>query len=290
MKLLKISIALIPLLLSLLIPGLISAQTCSLGCDSNPTAIPTLALPPTATPAPTITPTATLTNKWGDIEAYQTPFSIATPIAISTPVLATPSPITASEVITVMQGISVSFEDILTRSGAVISNLLISTLIISDLMEPPTETFTVLEAPPDYVPQLPRPLADAGYTMQIQGESMLNGEWTIFTLASWTSFFGFLISLPFAILKSVVAIATVFKPLALFIGWLFFIAPFIIFTDFIIWLTSTIKWLFNTAVSVISFAMQVVQLIFIIIEASDNILIIGGALTAFLSLCAICSI
>lgn len=82
-----------------------------------------------------------------------------------------------------------------------------------------SETITVVTAPAWYAPDLPRPLADVGYTFEIMTDPEANTA--NFTVSSWASFFGYIASLPFQFIKSLWQLVAYFGPFGLFLAWLF---------------------------------------------------------------------
>ena len=94
-----------------------------------------------------------------------------------------------------------------------------------------TEVITVVPAPAWYAPNLPRPIADVGWTFE---QAIGPGD-TVprFTNQSFASFAGHIISLPFSLIRSVWDTLTRFGPIGLFLGWLFIMAIFVFSMEFI---------------------------------------------------------
>lgn len=77
---------------------------------------------------------------------------------------------------------------------------------------------TVINAPDWYAPDMPRPMADVGWTFEQLSDPAGNTQ--RFTLNSWAAFFGYLTSLPFQMVKMLWQIVAYLGPLGLFLGWL----------------------------------------------------------------------
>jgi hypothetical protein len=81
-----------------------------------------------------------------------------------------------------------------------------------------SEVITVVTAPDWYAPEMPRPLADVGYTLEMLTDP--EGDTANFTYVSWTSFFGYTATLPYQFIKSLWQIVAYFGPFGLFLAWL----------------------------------------------------------------------
>jgi len=81
-----------------------------------------------------------------------------------------------------------------------------------------TDEITIVVAPAWYAPTLPRPFANVGWTFEQYSPGIDSGQ--RFTLASWAALFGYMVSLPFQLVKSLWLLVSYLGPFGLFLGWL----------------------------------------------------------------------
>jgi hypothetical protein len=244
---------------------------------SVPTSIPTIDFPalPTALqvtlPAPT--PLANLTPTPLPLPSVITSsFFISAPAAISLTALAGPVTGTASVDLTAISTtLLISYTPFVTLSGetTLTGTTLITTVgdligvagttaqdLISytnsisqsyaDLQS--TEAITVLTAPADYVPDLPRPMANVGWTF----EQMDTND--SFSLRSWAGFVGYVASLPISIIKAYVEFASNLGPFSLFLTWLLIM--------FGIWATiNALRLLYHIIITIVDVVIKIIDLI-----------------------------
>lgn len=240
-----------------------------------PTSIPTVSFPtlpsPIAVTLPAPTPISNLTPS---------PFPLPSPITSSLLITA-PSPITLStlnlpvtgsttvELSEISTTIVVSYTQIQTFSGQLTGTQAFTTAsqVISGTTEftndlisytnsitqsytelQGTEVITVLSAPIDYVPELPRPLADVGWTFE-----QLGGDES-FTLRSWSGFAGYIASLPVQLVKSIFRLADYLGPFGLFLIWLLIMFVLVIAVE-------GMKLLYHIIITVVDVIMKLVDLI-----------------------------
>lgn len=115
-----------------------------------------------------------------------------------------------------------------------------------------SEIITIVTAPDWYAPDLPRPMADVGYTLEILTDPA--GDTANFTYVSWASFFGYTATLPYQFIKSLWQLVAYFGPFGLFLGWLFIMSMILV-----AWYGLAI--VVRLIVMVIRFIKQVVEII-----------------------------
>ncbi len=123
----------------------------------------------------------------------------------------------------------------------------------------PTETFTILNAPADYAPDLPRPFANIGYTFENMGSAADNG--VLYTLHSWAALVGYSASLPVQFIKMLHQIVIIIGPVGLFIIWLLIMLPFRLWIIMFIFIKNAIVGSFNMVVKIIRFIGDIWDLI-----------------------------
>lgn len=114
-----------------------------------------------------------------------------------------------------------------------------------------TAVITIVSAPPEYVPDLPRPLADVGWTFETISDPDVTPN---FSFSSWASFVGYIISLPFRLVKMLWIFTTQLGWLGLFLGWLF-----IVFA--LVSIIKLIKWLIHLVLTIIYVVLKIIDLI-----------------------------
>jgi len=155
-------------------------------------------------PSPALTPAATITTAAVDSTIS---ISYTTPMTLT---IGGTSTITGSGAISgaigdleLFTGQLVSYTNGLTGAAAALQG---------------SETITVATAPDWYAPEMPRPLADVGYTIEILTDP--TGDTPNFTFVSWASFFGYTATLPYQFIKSLWQLVAYFGPFGLFLAWL----------------------------------------------------------------------
>lgn len=201
-----------------------------------------------------------------------TPLALPSPLAVditpepfNTPAL---SVITATELSGISTGLYVSYStpaplgaDSYTATitgtfdegviGGWISNTVSYTIWLTDTAASLeyTNTFTVATAPSWYAPDLPRPMANVGWTFENMGDEV----GTSYSLPAWAGFFGYIISLPIQMVKGLLDLAQYLGPLGLFIIWLLIMLPLTLFTRAILFIKNLIIGLFNLIHKIIRF-------------------------------------
>jgi hypothetical protein len=120
-----------------------------------------------------------------------------------------------------------------------------------------TQTFTLAAAPDWYAPDLPRPMADVGWTW----ETLQTGIDTGFrySLPQWAWFFGYSASLPFQLLKVLRQIFQFLGPLGLFVIWLMVMFPLVLFVKFFTAIRNFLISLLNFVFSAIRTLMDIID-------------------------------
>lgn len=223
-----------------------------------PTANSTGYTPPTmALPSPiviTYTPPAFATPNLGVVTPTDL-LTISTDLSLS---YNTPLPVENSEGITGTEGYtSVSY--IISAGEGLVSDTVSYTLWISGEAAGiiPTDTFTVAVAPDWYAPPLPRPMANIGWTFETLQGGVDTGR--RYSLASWASFFGYMISLPVQFIKMLLDLADFLGPLGLFIIWLLIMLPFVLFVKVFVFIKNLFISLFNFIIKIARFFLDLVK-------------------------------
>jgi len=157
------------------------------------------------TPNPSVTLASISTTI--DIPAFSTPMGIDTSI-------------TGTNGITGSEDLEGAIDDIEGFTGDLVDYT--NTLTQATTAMQGSEVITVVAAPDWYAPELPRPLADVGYTFEFLTDPQ--SDTTNFTVTSWASFFGYTASLPWQFIKSLWQLVAYFGPFGLFLAWLLIMA------------------------------------------------------------------
>ncbi len=120
-----------------------------------------------------------------------------------------------------------------------------------------TTTFTVETAPPEYAPNLPRPMANVGYTF----ENMPPEAGLGFGITAWSSLLGYAASIPFQLAKFMLTLADLLGPLGLFIKWLFILLPFVFFVKIYLFIKNLIISIINLIIKIVNFIGDIWDLI-----------------------------
>lgn len=213
-----------------------------------PTSIPALVFPPPPSPI--------------------SPDAIPTPAPLSLTPIATPN---YSSTISYTTPISLDFSASVTDTAAytTVSGILgagsgwISSVVsytgwlsgeVSTLQE--TGTFTISAAPEWYAPDLPRPMADVGWTIEGLQDGIDEGE--RYSLSTWAYFAGYMASLPIQLTKVVFQIFQFLGPLGLFVIWLLIMLPYKLWVKFLIFIKNLLISLFNFIVDLIRFVLELI--------------------------------
>jgi hypothetical protein len=216
-----------------------------------PTSIPALVFPPPPSPI--------------------SPDAIPTPAPLSLTPIATPN---YSDTISYTTPISLDFSGGVTDTAAytAVTGILgegsgwISSVVsytgwlsgeVSTLQQ--TGTFTLSSAPEWYAPDLPRPMADVGWTIEGLQTGIDSGE--RYSLSTWAWFGGYMVSLPVQLGKVVFQIIQFLGPLGLFVIWLFVMLPYKLWVKFLIFIKNLIISLFNFILETIRFLLDLIGLL-----------------------------
>lgn len=222
---------------------------------SVPTPIPTLSFPDAPSPLDITLPGPPSDINPAPISTLApfsiTPFTAPAPISISTnlssttPITFTCSGLPSGDVETFLYPpVCVFLLDIITYTNYLSSEV--------EALQATTHVITIQIAPAEYAPDLPRPLADVGYTFEKYGGNVDTGE--RFTLLSWAGFFGYIASLPIQLVKALYELADYLGPFGLFLGWLLVMLGLVAFIELM-------KFLYNAIITLIDLTMKVLDLI-----------------------------
>lgn len=143
---------------------------------------------------------------------------------------------------------------ILSDTTGLISDVISYTTYLSSTIIVPTYTFTISHAPDWYAPALPRPVADVGWTFeQLQADVNAGRRYSIET---WASFFGYIASLPFQMLKLLYQIVQFLGPLGLFLTWLLIMAPIVTWFKLLLFIKNLFISLLNFIIKVMTFVLD----------------------------------
>lgn len=121
-----------------------------------------------------------------------------------------------------------------------------------------TGTFTLYNAPAWYAPDLPRPMADVGWTFEQLQADIDAGQ--RYTLSNWAWFAGYMASLPFQLVKVLFQIVQFLGPLGLFIIWLLLMLPYKLWVKLMIFIKNIFIGLFNFIIQIFEFILKIVGL------------------------------
>ena len=121
-----------------------------------------------------------------------------------------------------------------------------------------TRTFTISTAPDWYAPDLPRPMANVGWTFELMQTDAWAGA-VDYSMGQWAWLAGYMVSLPFQLLKTLFIIAQFLGPLGLFITWLLVMLPFVLFIKF---------WVFikNVTISLLNLLIKIIRLLLAVFD------------------------
>lgn len=218
----------------------------------------------TGTP-PTPIPASTLPRQYSTIPTSIPPLrfpawpsgslfsSIPTPQAISfIPLIPTPAPITPTELYTPAP---LDFSIIPTPDPSVATPtpwpwtqkiISFTEYLSNSATMNPTQTITVLNAPADYAPDMPRPFANVGYTFE---QMEANGQQ--YSLNAWASLAGYMASLPVQMVKPLLELAEFMGPFGLFVIWLLVMLPFVLAVRLFVFFKNLIIKVMNLVIDII---------------------------------------
>lgn len=122
-----------------------------------------------------------------------------------------------------------------------------------------TDTFTIATAPAWYAPDLPRPMADIGWTFETLESDIDAGS--RYSLDQWAWFVGYMVSLPFQFIKLVFQLFQFLGPLGLFVIWLLILLPYKLWVLFLIMIKNIIISLLNAIIKLISLILAILRTI-----------------------------
>ena len=122
-----------------------------------------------------------------------------------------------------------------------------------------TDTFTIASAPAWYAPDLPRPMADIGWTFETLESDIDAGA--RYGLDHWAWFVGYMVSLPFQFIKLVFQLFQFLGPLGLFVIWLLVLLPYKLWVLFIIMIKNTLISLLNAIIKLIDVILAILRTI-----------------------------
>lgn len=123
-----------------------------------------------------------------------------------------------------------------------------------------TGTFTIAAAPAWYAPDLPRPMANVGWTIEELQTGIDSGE--RYSLTTWAWFAGYLASLPVQLGKVTFQVFQFLGPLGLFVTWLFVMLPYKLWVKLLIFIKNLFIALFNFVVDLLRFLLELIGLFF----------------------------
>lgn len=123
-----------------------------------------------------------------------------------------------------------------------------------------TGTFTIATAPAWYAPDLPRPMADIGWTFEQLQSGIDTGE--RYSLSTWAWFTGYTASMPVQLVKVLFQIIQFLGPLGLFLIWLLIMLPYKLWVLFFIFIKNLLISLLNFVLDLIRFILELVGLFF----------------------------
>lgn len=232
---------------------------------NQPTSIPAATFPtanpngfnptPFVMPSPlsiNITPNSFSTPALGSITATNlSTINTDIPLSFSTPsaILSSTTELTSAAGYTTVTGY-------LGEATGFITDVVSYTTYLSDTIAnlTPTDTFTIVNAPAWYAPALPRPVADVGWTFETLQSDIDAGR--RYSISAWSSFFGYVASLPFQLMKLLYQIVQFLGPLGLFLTWLLVMAPIVTWFKLLLFIKNLFISLLNFIIKVISFLLD----------------------------------
>lgn len=235
------------------------------GSYPMPTSIPAISFPPAPSPIvldPISTPVATSTISEDDYFTSTTGFTLTMETMSDTVTLSYTSFVTLSfgnE--STGTAVYTSAAGILDTGTGWISGVVSYTGWLSGEIDAlqQTDTFTLASAPAWYAPDLPRPMADIGWTFETLEADIDAGA--RYSLDHWAWFVGYMASLPFQFIKIVFQLFQFLGPLGLFVIWLLVLLPYKLWVLFLILIKNTIISLFNAIIKLIDIILAIARTI-----------------------------
>lgn len=167
---------------------------------------------------------------------------------------------------TVVSSSYVVVEGFGVATGYISQAISLTNRLSSTTLGSPTATITMRTAPNDYVPQVPRQMANVGYTF----EQMANGDNSQYGPLAYAQFAGQITTIPFHLLLLMRDILGLLGPLGLFIAWVIVMTPFVSIVKTIVFIKSLIIGSFNMFLRMIAFMAQIFQMLFMLIDLATN--------------------
>ena len=128
------------------------------------------------------------------------------------------------------------------------------------------QTITIASAPSWYAPDLPRPLADIGWTFEGMSDG-INDTARRYSVNAWAAFAGATVSLPIQFGKSMWELFKFFGPVGLFLVWLLAVMlPTVLGFNLLIMLKTLMVKIFNFVLTVANWVLRLVDFIVRIIN------------------------
>jgi hypothetical protein len=121
-----------------------------------------------------------------------------------------------------------------------------------------TQTFTIATAPSWYAKDLPRPMANVGYTFDLMRADVDNQ--IRYSLSQWAWLGGYIVSLPIQLVKVLYQIVQFLGPLGLLLTWLLVMLPFVLVIKFLVFIQNLIISLLNFILKGFRFILDIIKL------------------------------
>lgn len=115
-----------------------------------------------------------------------------------------------------------------------------------------TQTLTISTAPDWYAPNLPREIADIGWTFEQAGEDTT----ARYSLDTWASLFGSMVAMPIRLAKGVQQLFQFMGPIGYFFTWLLVMLPAVLFIKWLQFIKATFIRIFNFLLSVVDWILK----------------------------------
>jgi len=123
-----------------------------------------------------------------------------------------------------------------------------------------TRTFTIASAPEWYAPDLPRPMADVGWTFELMQEEAWAGALE-YSMTQWAWLGGYMVSLPFQLVKTLWTLVQFLGPLGLFITWLLVMLPMVLFIKFWVFIKNVTISLLNLLIKLFRMLLGILDIL-----------------------------
>lgn len=121
-----------------------------------------------------------------------------------------------------------------------------------------TDSFTIATAPTNYAPDLPRPMANVGYTFELLASDMYTRR--RYTVEAWAGVFGYTVSLPIQLAKSLYELFRFFGPFGLFIIWLVAVMlPTVLGFNILLFLKTSVVRLFRFVITLAEWGIGLIE-------------------------------